>query len=251
LISGKFRAPPDIPLPNWLTEDPGGLALSTAFLDGLAPSIAGPNPASALFLLPKIPELATPVPVRAGARGADGSTKPFSSVAVKLEPGPPVPKRTGPPGAAEVTTPDTVGSAVGFAPVTAATTADAAAAAAGAPALAPFWNPYINPAISQCKITVKILMKLVTEYRNDPFIISEINPDKIAISGENAPNNAKTGLIPAITPDPPAFADAAFNAAEIPGKNVITTTTISSRNDKTLKVSDAVAKFVLVSGILC
>jgi hypothetical protein len=106
-------------------------------------------------------------------------------------------------------------------------------------------------AIPQCNMTVIILIKLVTEKRKDPLMISDMKPDRIAISGENAPNSAPTTLNPPIELLVALKLAPALSVAAKSGNIVKITTTTKSRKDRTLNVSAAVAKFVLVSGILC
>ena len=48
----------------------------------------------------------------------------------------------------------------------------------------------------QCSTTAKIPNSDVTEYRNPPFIMSDMNPDNRDISGENAANSVTMDLNP-------------------------------------------------------
>jgi hypothetical protein len=48
----------------------------------------------------------------------------------------------------------------------------------------------------QCSTTARIPKSDVTEYRNPPFIMSDMNPDNRDISGENAANSVTMDLNP-------------------------------------------------------
>jgi hypothetical protein len=75
------------------------------------------------------------------------------------------------------------------------------------------------------------------------LIISDTNPIKIVISGENAPANAASIFIPE-NDVPPDFSPAKPKArvSRKLGKTYKRVQTAISRKERTLKVSDAIAK---------
>jgi hypothetical protein len=96
-----------------------------------------------------------------------------------------------------------------------------------------------------------IPIKLVTEYLKLPFIISETNPLKSVISGENAPRRAPTVLREFSTPPvagPPE--NAALTVAAKSGNTNRRSVGISSKNDRILNVRAPAARFFVVSPIV-
>jgi hypothetical protein len=90
-------------------------------------------------------------------------------------------------------------------------------------------------------------IKLVTEYLKLPFIMSEINPERSVISGENAPANAPT-ILRVDESDEPENLERIV--AEKSGNMVNVSDKTSTTKDNTLNVSAAAARFCVVSTIV-
>jgi hypothetical protein len=90
---------------------------------------------------------------------------------------------------------------------------------------------------------------LVTEYRKLPFIISETKPESNVTSGENAPANAPTTLNPDGFVVPMRETPDRRVDAKSGNKNKINET-LKTKKDNTLNVSDAAARFCVVSVIV-
>jgi len=131
--------------------------------------------------------------------------------------------------------------------------ADVSVAAAVAIADGPvsLLNPYINPATIQCRMTAHTPMIDVTEYRNEPFIKSDTKPLRRVISGERAPKNAANVLKELPNPGAPDVRAKPERIVELKSGNKKKTNVIASMmNDNTLNVSDAAARFVVLSAIV-